>query len=452
LKSAQYDQATVAYNAEDYPQALKGYYQCLKEDWSSFAPGDAGLIYHRIGNCLIKMRNFKEASVSYQKALQDDAYSEKTSIYVNLGTTLNGIGKHAEAITYFNRALADASYATPYRAFMGLGSAYSKLRKFVEAGTAYRDAALDESNPNPVKALLSLATTFTELGRPNDAVETYLAILDFRVTGRTLNTTLERLGRAYVAAGRYQEGIETFEDIRTRERFTLTPEAEEDYEKAQRALGLFVKSPSSEEQAVIEDTPLVGFEPREQYSLDSSAPFPPYEFNEEEGYGGGNVPHSGNTGFFTATDDDLIATSKRNLRRERKLRNTGPKILLVIVLILIIALGTCVLAYTQGIGFPSQETTVTDFFADYSAGNPIEDYWVADSGKDGVTLDRILDGVARSSEVTIVGMQSQMTESQVLVDLKLSEGGLMHYRIDLARDLIGWKIRGIELVFAPYEL
>jgi tetratricopeptide (TPR) repeat protein len=452
LKSAYYEQATTAYNAQDYPQALKGYYQCLKEDWGSFAPGDAGLIYHRIGNCLIKMRNFKEASVSYQKALQDDAYSEKTSIYVNLGTTLNGIGKHAEAITYFNKALTDASYATPYRAFMGLGNAYTKLGKFIEAGTAYRDAALDESNPNPVKALLNLASAFTELGRPDDAIEAYLAILDFRVTGKTLNTTLERLGRAYVAAGQYQKGIDTFEDIRARERFTLSPEAEDAYQRAQQALGLAVGGASAEATPIIGGESLAGFEPSERYSSGATAQYAPFDFNEEDGYGGGNVPHSGDTGFFTATDDDLIATSKRDLRRERKLRNTGPKILLAIVLILVIALGTCVFAYTQGIGFPSQETVVTEFFAEYSANKPIEDYWIARSTEDETTLNRILDGVARSSDVTIVGLRAQMAESQVLADVKLSEGGIMHYRIDLARDLIGWKIRGIELVFAPSEL
>jgi tetratricopeptide (TPR) repeat protein len=454
LKSTYYDQATAAYSAQDYPQALKGYYQCLKEDWGSFQPGDAGLVYHRIGNCLIKMRNFKEAAVSYQKALQDDAYSEKTSIFVNLGTTLNGIGKYAEAIVYFNKALSDASYATPYRAYMGLGSAYTKLERYVDAGTAYRQAALDEGNPNPVKALMNLASSFTMLKRPDDAVEAYLAILDFRVTGKTLNTTLERLGHAYVAAGRYQEGLEVFDDARAR--FVLSAEAEEDYQKTRLALGLI----SAQAPVVLTND---AFEPNDSFAgLDSyervpSGPVGQYralDLDEVDDYDAGNVPHPGDTGFFTATDADLIATSKRQMRKERKLRHTGLKILLTIVIILIVALGTCVVAYTQGVGIPSQEKVVTDFFKAYATGEPVEDYesyWVANNDEDKVALKRLLDGVARTSNVSILSIDSQMRESQALVNATLPEGGIVHYRLDLARDIIGWKISGIEMVFASTE-
>jgi tetratricopeptide (TPR) repeat protein len=455
VKSTYYDQATVAYGLDDYPQALKGYYQCLKEDWGTFRPGDAGLVYHRIGNCLIKMRNFKEAAVSYQKALQDDDYTEKTSIYVNLGTTLNGVGKYAEAITYFNKALSDAAYVTPYRAHMGLGTAYTKLGKYVEAGTAYRDAALDEGNPNPVKALMSLASTFMTLERPDDAVEAYLAILDFRVVGKTLNTTLDRLGQAYVVAGRYQEGLDTFEDVLSRDQFTLSPEATESRQQARGALGLISESTPESAAAVAtagavpqEGDPFAGFDLQSQSPLDASAPYPALEFNEEEGYGAGNVPHPGDTGFFTATDADLIATSKREMRKERKLRHTGLWVVAIILVILIAAFGACVAAYYQGVGFPSQEQVVTEFFEAHSANESVESYWVTAADADATTLKRLLDGVARTSDVSIVSIDSQMMESQVLADAKLPEGGVIHYRVDLVRDIIGWKINGIEMVFA----
>jgi tetratricopeptide (TPR) repeat protein len=403
------------------------------------------------------MRNFQEAAVSYQKALQDDAYTEKTSIYVNLGTTLNGIGRYSEALEYFKGALADASYTKPYRAYMGLGTSYTKLGQYVEAGTAYRDAALDENNPNPIKALTSLANTFTLLGRPDDAAEAYLAILDFRVTGKTLDTTLEQLGRSYVAAGRYQEGYNSFEEALSREGFELSHEAAEDYRKARLALGIAV-----EPQVVAPpwnplDDSLAGFDVQESYPSEPSAQYPALDFDENETYGSGNVPSMGDTGFFTATDADLIASSKSQMRKERKLRHTGLKILLTLLIILIVALGACVVAYTQGVGFPSQQTVITNFFKAYAAGEPVTDTWVEASQEDPATLSRLLDGVAKSSDVTIVnlygvdgstGLLSMMTESQALVDVKLPEGGIVHYRIDLARDIIGWKISGIELVFA----
>ena len=453
MKSTHYDQATIAYNAQNYPQALKGYYQCLKEDWNTFESGDAGLIYHRIGNCLIKMKNFKEAAASYQKALQDESYNEKTSIHVNLATTLNSIGKYTEAIEYFDKALADKSYSTPYRAYMGLGSSYTKLGKYVDAGTAYRSAALDEGNPNPVKALMCLGSTFSKLGRPEDAVEAYLAILDFRVTGNTLNTTYERLGQAFVAAGNYRDAVSTFEEVLSNERFTLSNEAREDYQKARLALGLEVPHSYDSSLETGDETGYDGGYGVDPYANDGFLPetsiqYPVMNFNEEEGYGAGNVPNPGDTGFFTATDEELFETGRRQLRKERKLRHIGLKVFLGIVIVLIIALGVCVLAYTRGVGIPSQETVVTNFFTAMEQGDSIDEYWFTDSDEDKATLERLLDGVAKSSDVTVVSIDSTMTESQVLADVKLPEGGVVHYRIDLTRDLIGWKMTGITLVFA----
>ena len=441
MKSTYYDQATVAYNTQDYPQALKGYYQCLKEDWNSFEPGDAGLIYHRIGNCLIKMRKFKEAADSYEKALQDDRYNEKTSIHVNLATTLNGIGKYAEAITYFNKALLDSTYSTPYRAYMGLGNAYSKLGKFVDAGTSYRSAALDESNPNPVKALINLGATFSALGRPEDAIETYLAILDFRVTGKTLNATLEHLGQAQVAAGRFAEAVSTFEDILSRERFLLSPEAQLDYQRARQALGIeALGNRSAAADDYLAATP--GF------TAQDNAPYPEFSMHEEDGYGAGNVPNAEDTGFFTATDAELVETSKLQMRKERKLRHTGLKVFLGIVIVLIVALGTAVVAYTQGVGIPSQENVIKGFFTAWSEGSPIDKYWLTSNDEDKEVLGLLLNGVAKSSDVTILSIDSTMTKSQVLADVKLSQGGVVHYRIDLTRDVVSWKLSGIELTFA----
>jgi hypothetical protein len=340
---------------------------------------------------------------------------------------------------------------------MGLGTSYSKLGRFIEAGTAYRDAALDDNNPNPVKALMSLANTFTQLGRPEDAVEAYLAILDFRVTGKTLDTTREQLGRSYVAAGRYQEGYNSFAEALSREGFVLSAEGAEDYRRARLALGIAIEPVPVDTQADSPVDEFAGFDVNDPYPPEQAPQYPIMDFDEDEGYGAGNVPNSGDTGFFTLSDADLIASSKTQLRKERKLRHTGLKVLLAIVIILIIALGACVFAYTQGVGIPSQETVIEDFFAAHAAGEPVTDTWVEVSKDEKDTLNRLLDGVAKSSNVTIVsldgkdgetGFLSMMTESRAYADVKLPEGGIVHYRIELARDFIGWKISGIELVFA----
>jgi hypothetical protein len=208
---------------------------------------------------------------------------------------------------------------------------------------------------------------------------------------------------------------------------------------------------------VVEEDPLAGFDVHAPYPLEQSKEYPALAYDENEDYGGGNVPNVGDTGFFTATDADLIATSKKEMRKERKLRHTGLKALLTIVIILIVALGACVVAYTQGVGIPSQQTVIENFFTSYAAGDPIDDSWIETSGAEAETLNRLLDGVAKSSNITIVsidgiegktGFLSMMTESQAVVDVKLVEGGTVHYRIELARNMLGWKISGIELIFA----
>jgi hypothetical protein len=200
----------------------------------------------------------------------------------------------------------------------------------------------------------------------------------------------------------------------------------------------------------VTDAELAGFD---QLSGLPTSPYAPVDFDNEQSYGGGNVPHPGDTGFFTASDADLIATSKRQMRKERKLRHTGLKVFLAIVLVLVVALGVGIAAYTQGIGIPSQEAVVTDFFKAYAAGESVEGYWVEAGDEDSQTLERLLDGVAKSSDVSVWSIEAKMRESQVLVDVRLagSEAAPLHYRIDLARDFIGWKISGIELVFASTE-
>jgi tetratricopeptide (TPR) repeat protein len=458
LKSTHYDQATASYSAGDYPQALKGYYQCLKEDWAAFEPGEAGLVYHRIGNCLIRMRNFNEAAISYQKALSDDDYPEKTGVYVNLGTTLNGLGDYEEAIACFNKALADTTYATPYRAHMGLGCAYARLGQHIEAGTAFRDAALDEDNPNPVKALMSLASTFMSLNRPEDAAEAYLAVLDFHADGAPAAEAWEGLGQAYVAAGRWEEAIAAFDGALAKGIATLSPEAQADRQIAQTALSAAAAfeaevdtsaEPLSPPPLAPALDPFAGLDVSEQTGL-PLAPSPA-SAGPEGGYGAAAIPHPEDTGFFTLSDADLIATGKRRLRKERKLRHTGLWVFLVLLVILIAALGTCVVAYTQGVGIPSQERVVTDFFVAHAASQPVDEYWIPTDEQGRVTLARLLDGVAPTADVQIVGIDSEAMSSRVLADARLAEGGTVHYRIDLARDALGWKISGIEMVFASTE-
>jgi hypothetical protein len=116
--------------------------------------------------------------------------------------------------------------------------------------------------------------------------------------------------------------------------------------------------------------------------------------------------------------------------------------------VLIFLLGAAVFAYTQGYGFPTQEQVVTDFFTSYAQGEDVDEYWVSSGQEDAQAIARILDGVAPSSNITINTTVRTMGNSEVWVGVTLPEGGVVNYKIQLARDFLSWRINGIELVFA----
>ncbi|MCL2339731.1 MAG: tetratricopeptide repeat protein [Actinomycetia bacterium] len=443
MNSTNYDEATIAYNSGDYIKALEGYYQCLSADKEQFAPGDAGLVYHRVGNCLVKVERYPEAIAAYRQALTDPDYPERGSLYVNLGTALAAQDQYDEAIEQYQAALADTSYTTPYRAWMGLGNALSKLGRVVEAGTAYRTAALDESNPNPVKALMNLGASFSALGRPADAVEAYLAILDFRVTGNNLNRTYERLGNAYFADGRYAEAVQAFNDAQLGAHYQLSDRSLSQLAEARLFItgniGAPVESPDAADAV----------QPRN--SLEDSSSLEPLDAEMVKSFSlGSGSAAAEDTDFFTATDADLIAAGKRQLRLEKKIRHTGLKIFFGILVVIVLLLGGAIVAFTQGFGWPTQNTVINNFFDAYAANGSVTDYWVANAQSDPVQFAqalRVLPAVPASA-VTVESLDRSMSTSTALISVRLPEGGILHYQLTLVRDGLGWRISGANMIFA----
>jgi len=445
VKSENYNNATIAYNSGDYIKALEGYYICLTEDVGSFEPGDSGLVYHRLGNCLVKVERYEEATQVYRKSLLDTNYVERGSIHVNLGTALFALGRNEEAIEAFQAALDDETYDAPYRAWMGMGNALTKLGRIVEAGTAYRTAALDPKNANPVKALMNLGASFSALNRPGDAVEAYLAILDFHVTGNTLNRTYERLGNAYFANGQYRDAIQAFQDAELGGNYHLSERSNTQLTQARLSLSspmvAVALAEAQSEQAKrsdLEDSSVL-------QALDTEASV--FAFGSEQ-------PNEEDVNFFTATDDDLIAAGKRQIRQARRLQHTGLRILLVILVVAVLTLGTATIAFTQGYGWPSQKAVINGFFDSHAAGKEEAAYWLVPQNDNQWQLyRRMLQSVAEvdSSHVTYMSIDRSMEESEVTIAVKLDEGGIVHYRINMVRDDFSWKISGIFMVFASQE-
>ena len=63
MNNVLFQQARQAYITKDYVSALEGFTQCLQgaAAGESLAAGELGLLYHQIGNCLMKLRDYEEA-------------------------------------------------------------------------------------------------------------------------------------------------------------------------------------------------------------------------------------------------------------------------------------------------------------------------------------------------------------------------------------------------------
>ena len=115
----------------------------------------------------------------------------------------------------------------------------------------------------------------------------------------------------------------------------------------------------------------------------------------------------------------------------------------MLIVILLLAAAAGVFAYSQGYGYPTQETVVKTLFADPEAA-------ASTSFNKDLSDERIaalIDPVVKDGDVTIEGVERSMNQSVVYAKANTEEGGDVEYKITLSRDLIGWKIANIELYF-----
>ena len=437
------EQAKAEYDSGNYSGALRGYYECLREPGDSFGPGEHGLVYHMLGNCLVKMRNFKDASNAYEKALQDPDYDNLTAVHSNYGLALSSLGDYRKAIEQFELVLKDPSYKTPYKTYSGMGNAYMQLGDFASAGTAFRNAAVDERNPTPVKALLNLGVCFMGLNRPGDAIETYKAIFEFNPDPETLSKTYANLGQAYVAQGSMKDAVEAFENALRDDNYELSEAAQADYLKASRPQPLHDDSGID---AIGDSTDVMGF------SGIVGAVNPPEEvpFEDDEMLGAG-IPAADKSGFFTLPDEGPDNLSVLLEQGGIKKRRRGLRVLLVIVIILLLLVVAGGVLFWQGFGFPSQQQTIQDLFSKNAAGQDASDCWIATSdAEQAARIGKIMESVAKTDNISIDYLEPGMMESEAIVTATLPEGGTVRYDITMVRDFssltrwIGWKVNSVE--------
>lgn len=468
-----FDQATVRYKNKDYRGALRGYTACLQDTSVPFSLGEVGLIYHRIGNCLVKLKNHTEAIQAYKQALDDPAYEAKGSLQNNIGMAYASLHDYQNAADFFQKAIDDPDYDAPYKAYMGLGNAELKMGRSAEAGVAFREAALDEENPDPAKSLLNLGICFMALDRPQDAILSYNSALQFDTNEDTRNRINASMGQAYVANGQMQEAVDAFEAAIGNATYVLSDSASVDHQKAlsevarmQKAAeaGMPITPPGATGQTQVLGSgmtvqtgsmPIIdpAAEGSDTSGLDVQVTdsFMPVQDDYDEGYGhDGAYPgyidaydNTKNT-FFDASEAELEQLSRNMAKKDRRNRNVGLKVLIAIIVIVLLALGGAVALYMQGFGYPSQQTVVEELFSNPSQAS---EAGLFSEGLSESTIESMVDPVVQTSSVELDSLEATATESLAYATASTGKGGSVTYKISLVRDFIGWKIAGIELYF-----
>ena len=398
---------------------------------------------HLRGNAFMKLGMFPEAAGAYAEALGDTAYGHVGALNCNRGRALMAAGRADEAEQCFQAAVSDPSYPTPYKAYQALGNLYTKRGQALEAGTAWRNAAIDEANPDPSGALLKLGASFMTLGRPDDAVEAYRTALDFSGEGSQASIYAE-LGLAYMASNRVAEATDAFTKAAADPAYQLTPEQQVSFAAAQRALDARKGAAPSETDQMLAGT---GYGSADLASNDGFGPTTAsYDPLDPLGKSGEFIPSPEDTGFFSVTEEDLMAADKNNRKARRKHNHRGLKVFLAILVIVIILAGVGGFAFYKGYGWPTQEAVVSDMFTAASSGDDISGYLSDSVSSD--TRSEIKAILPVGANSTVSGVDRSMSSSTALVTSNLASGGSQSYEVTLARSGLGWKVTSVQLSFA----
>lgn len=386
---------------------------------------------HLRGNALMHLGMYAEAAEAYAAALNDGAYGKRGALLTNRGKALAAAGDYTTAAQAFSAATQDASYATPFKAYLGLGNALFQSGDYANAGTAFRQAAIDGANPAPAAALGDLGRCFIKLGRPADAVETYRTAIDFagpRDDTRALNAGM---GQALSAAGRPSDALDAFNAATADDIYQLTPEQADELARVHDSLdALSAQTAMATAPAPAMDAPAVD-------PLDPT------------GATGQFMPDPSDTGFFTLSESEMVQQDRKQAKVRRRHRHTGLKIFLVLLLLIVIAAGGLGYAYTRGMGYPSQESVITDLFQAAGDGDTAkaESYLASSLSEDAKSM--IISSIPQGATVSIEGMDQSMTETTAKVKASLSKGGEQEYTVKFVRsdNHIGWAVSSFDIDF-----
>lgn len=427
---------TEAFNAGKAAYQQGNLVEAVSQLVAAKQPGEvSGQIDHLLGNCYMRLGRYDEAATCYADALHDSSYGQSGALACNRGRALMAAGKPQEAIASLTMATKDASYATPYKAYLALGSAYQALGDARNAGVAFRNAAIDEGNPRPAGALTKLGDCFMKMGRAVDAIEAYRTGLDFATPADDQNAIYASMGLAYVAANRLPEAADAFGRAAADGTYQLSPEERAASEAANKALAAKSNGPSET------DALLAAAGYGTAAGVDPLDPL---------GKSGEFMPSPEDTGFFSVSEEDLVAQDKKARKVHRKKKHTGLKVFIIFLILIILIGGGGAFAYYKGYGWPTAESVSSDLFTTASNGDDVSSFFSgAVSSSTREQIQATLPTNVASTEVK--GVDRSMQECTVLLAVTFNDKGTQSYKVSLVRDGLSWKVAGVQSVYASLD-
>ncbi len=431
MDQTRFEEGRQAYDAKDYRVAAKAFLEAAGRGEGS------GPAYHMAGNSFVKLRRYADAVTVYKHALADESYDKHSAVQCNLAAARVALGEYAEAVEAYDAALENPHYEGQYRALQGKGGALFEMGKVEQAAMAYRQAALDGDNPDPGKALNNLGLCFMRMDRATDAVEAYRAALGFDTyTGR--GRALANLGMAYHVIGCHDDAVKAFEKATGLHGHDLAPSARRAYVASQEVL----RTP--QEREVVE-----GWSTGEMPPVVAESPGVPGEvFGDPFSAASAAMPLPGGpdsegddvSAFFAMTDQEMKDRGRSAERAERAER--GPWAAVgVILLVVVLVAGAFTGAFLTGLGYPTQQMTVSGMLDARAEGRPVANYWVAVPSAD---IDKEMAKLPPMKEYVIGEIDRSPRTSRVSVTVTPESGGPLAYEITLMREGVGWRVTGVE--------
>jgi flagellar basal body-associated protein FliL len=163
---------------------------------------------------------------------------------------------------------------------------------------------------------------------------------------------------------------------------------------------------------------------------------------------GAGIPGADSTGFFTATDEEIMGLTEAKKGRRRK-KHRALKIVLFIVILLILLLGAATYLYYVGYGFPTQETVISEFFDTSQSDEDALKYWVkTDDPEKEMEILSTMNSITPISNIEIDYLERSTISTDAIVTATLQEGGgKIRYSVSLSRDMLSWKVNGLSFAF-----